>query len=125
MVYFSAEFTNDKSKTYKMRLSESKAKFILLLSALFFSFTPFLKKNDTEKNGRAIFERNCVRCHGTDGTKGKWGAKNLTISKLSDDELLTTITNGKGRMPAWRNTLTALEIELLKDYIKTMRIIKP
>lgn len=104
------------------KLVESNRRFIILLSVAFFSYTSFVQM---ENNGREIFERNCSRCHGTDGTKGKWGAKNLTLSKLSDDELSAIITNGKGRMPAWGNILKNDEIERLKDYIKTMRITNP
>ena len=101
---------------------ESKIKLIILLSAVsFFSFTTFNPKREPGKTGKEIFESNCAKCHGTDGTKGKWGAKNLQLSSLSDSELLIIITNGKRIMPAWNHNLTKNEIELVKDYVKTLR----
>jgi len=71
-------------------------------------------------SGKKIFETNCVRCHGNDGTKGKWGAKNLKKTILTDTELQGIISNGKRVMPAWKNALTDKEIESVKEYIKIL-----
>ena len=101
---------------------ESKIKLIILLLAVsFFSFTTFQPKNEPGKTGKEIFESNCIKCHGADGSKGKWGAKNLQLSSLSDTELVTVISNGKRIMPAWNQALHKNEIELVKDYVKALR----
>ncbi len=101
---------------------ETKTKFALAITAiLFFSFASLTNNALPEKSGKEIFENNCARCHGTDGTKGKWGAKNLKASTLSDTELLTIISNGKRIMPAWKQSLSEHQIKLVKDYIKTLR----
>ena len=103
---------------------ESKIKLIILIvlsTVSSISFATLTPKNKLEKTGKEIFESNCARCHGTDGTKGKWGAKNLKLSNLADNELLAIISNGKRIMPAWNHTLTTNEIELVKEYIKTLR----
>ena len=71
--------------------------------------------------GRALFEKKCATCHGNDGTRGRWGAKNLQISKLSNDELLYTISNGRGIMPNWGKRLTIIQISSVIEYIKTLR----
>jgi len=71
--------------------------------------------------GRALFEKKCATCHGTDGTKGRWGAANLQISKLGNDELLYTISNGRGIMPNWGKRLSAIQISSVIEYIKTLR----
>lgn len=71
-------------------------------------------------SGKKIFETNCARCHGNDGTKGKWGAKNLKKTSLSDSELQRIISNGKRVMPAWKNELSDKEIESVKEYIKIL-----
>lgn len=73
-------------------------------------------------SGKEIFTANCTRCHGPDGTKGKWGAKNLAASLLSDPELIRIIANGKRIMPAWKEVLTYEEIRAVREYIKTLRI---
>jgi cytochrome c6 len=71
--------------------------------------------------GRALFEKKCATCHGNDGTRGRWGAKNLQISKLDNDELLNTISNGRGIMPNWGKKLSASQISSIIEYIKTLR----
>jgi mono/diheme cytochrome c family protein len=71
--------------------------------------------------GRALFEKKCATCHGNDGTRGRWGAKNLQISKLDNNELLNTISNGRGIMPNWGKKLSAIQISSVMEYIKTLR----
>ncbi|SDP92897.1 Cytochrome C oxidase, cbb3-type, subunit III [Mucilaginibacter sp. OK268] len=71
--------------------------------------------------GRALFEKKCATCHGNDGTRGRWGAKNLQISKLDNNELLNTISKGRGIMPNWGKKLSAIQISSVIEYIKTLR----
>jgi mono/diheme cytochrome c family protein len=71
--------------------------------------------------GRTLFEKKCATCHGNDGTRGRWGAKNLQISKLDNDELLNTISNGRGIMPNWGKRLSVTQISSVIEYIKTLR----
>ena len=71
--------------------------------------------------GRALFEKKCATCHGNDGTRGRWGAANLRLSKLDNNELLYTISNGRGFMPNWKKKLTAGQISSVIEYIKTLR----
>jgi cytochrome c6 len=70
---------------------------------------------------KALFEKKCASCHGNDGTKGRWGAKNLQISKLNDSELLTIVSTGKGIMPQWGKKLTQTQIISVIEYVKTLR----
>ncbi len=49
---------------------------------------------------KATYKANCLSCHG-DNLQGKVGPKLADIgSRLSKDEILTTIQNGKGQMPS-------------------------
>ena len=72
-------------------------------------------------SGKALFEQNCAKCHGLDGTKGKFGAKNLKESILTDGQYLRTIQKGKGIMPSWEKKLTADQITDIISYIKTLK----
>ncbi|HMF70114.1 MAG TPA: cytochrome c [Flavitalea sp.] len=83
-----------------------------------FSETPIPGIDTT--SGKKIFETNCVRCHGNDGTKGKFGAKNLQKTGLSDNELFRVISDGKRIMPGWKHKLSADEIDSVKEYVKTL-----
>jgi len=76
---------------------------------------------------KAIFDRKCARCHGADGrgqtvlgemlevpdfTKGSWWRDH------GNDDLVDTINNGDGDMPAFARKLTKSEISLLADYVR-------
>src|SRR5690606_1308843 len=94
---------------------------IIIGANVLFSFIPHNQEKPATENGKTIFSENCVRCHGADGTKGKWGAKNLKQSTLSEPALVNIISTGKGWMPSWKNKLSEKEIEAVVDYVKTLR----
>jgi len=82
-------------------------------------------------NGRALFEANCVKCHGKDASGSAFGntlkpfpARNLrAIAKLvGRDELRRIITYGvRGTaMTPKKYSLDPLEIDAVIDYIKTL-----
>ena len=75
----------------------------------------------SEMDGKVLYEANCSKCHGADGTLGLSGAANLQTSKMADDEMKTTITNGKKMMPPNPGNLTPDQIGAVADYVKTLR----
>lgn len=74
------------------------------------------------EDGKAIFEKKCTRCHGSDGTRGLFGARNLQTSRLSDEALYFTISEGRRIMPSWKKKLKPEQINQVIAYIKTLRI---
>ncbi|MBA9071935.1 mono/diheme cytochrome c family protein [Flavobacterium gossypii] len=72
-------------------------------------------------SGKNIFEAKCQRCHGNDGTKGLFGAKNLQTSRLENTELTAIISKGRRGMPRWEKKLSQTEIESVAAYIKSLR----
>ena len=71
-------------------------------------------------NGKKLFEKKCARCHGKDGTRGLFGAKNLQKTIMTDEQYLYVVSNGRKVMPYWKNKLSADEIKQLISYIKTL-----
>lgn len=73
--------------------------------------------------GRAVFEANCVPCHGADAR----GNQSLGVPNLADRAWLngsgwtavyTMISHGrKGEMPTWESRLTPAERKLLVAYV--------
>ena len=81
-----------------------------------------------EAPGEAVFKKNCVMCHGADGTGKtkmglKLGAADLTtndIQSLSDEALAQSIRNGKGKMPPFKDKLTQQDTDNLLAYLRTL-----
>jgi cytochrome c6 len=71
--------------------------------------------------GETLFRKNCARCHGADGTRGLFGAKNLKTSSLPDEAIALQIKNGKGFMPPFKKKLAADEIAKVMLYVKSLR----
>lgn len=67
-------------------------------------------------DGAKIFRKYCVTCHGSDGKLGLSGAKNLTVSALTQEERIAMISNGKGLMAAYKGTLSDAEIQAVAEY---------
>lgn len=71
-----------------------------------------------------LFRQNCAECHGADG-KGihERGTPDFTSrsmqSSLSDRQIIDTIRNGKGAMPAWSGKLSDAQISDLAGYIRS------
>lgn len=89
---------------------------ILLLTAACSSVDP----NATAPE---VFEQTCARCHGISmagGTGPALGPGSAAQAK-PDESLLTAITNGRARMPSFRNQLTEAQIRGLVQYIRAVQ----
>ena len=71
------------------------------------------------KTGHSFFTQSCSSCHGTQGQGGM--GPNLYNSDLSDAKIAATITNGKGRMPAFGSQYKAPQEQALTAYIRSLK----
>jgi cytochrome c6 len=71
--------------------------------------------------GKALFQQNCARCHGANGKLGLNGAHDLTKSNLNAFGRTYLVTNGMGKMPAFKTKLSAAQIEQLVAYSLTFK----
>jgi mono/diheme cytochrome c family protein len=72
----------------------------------------------------ADYKAKCAGCHGADGSKSMMGAKPLNgsdVQGMSDADLNTAITDGKGKMPGYKGKLTDAQIKDLVGYIRTLK----
>ena len=73
------------------------------------------------RSGAEVYERFCVSCHNYDG-RGASRETNLFADrrrlKNAQDELLTSILDGKGDMPGYSNVLTYEEGQNVLNYIR-------
>jgi mono/diheme cytochrome c family protein len=70
-------------------------------------------------SGKEIFEQKCTLCHGADGKLGQAGAKDLSVTQLPHAGIVEIITNGKNTMAAYKEALSAEQIEAVASYIET------
>lgn len=79
---------------------------------------------DTEARpttGRGIYKAYCLTCHGADG-QGGVGPQlaGVVVERFPDiEDQIAYVTNGTGRMPAFRSTLSAGEIRKVVTYERT------
>ena len=74
--------------------------------------------------GETTFKAKCAGCHGADG-KGKEVMKtrdlaSADVQSMSDADLSGIITNGKGKMPAYKS-LTADQVKDTVAFIRSLK----
>lgn len=72
-------------------------------------------------DGKTIFTQTCASCHtladaGTSGTVGP----NLDQSKPPKELVVDRVTNGRGAMPAFKDSLDPTQIEAVADYVSSV-----
>jgi cytochrome c6 len=85
----------------------------------------------TPINPAVTYARNCATCHGKDGrantfkSKHHEHARDLTDprwqSDVTDERIFNSISNGKGKMPAFKRKLTNEQIESLIGYVRGLK----
>ena len=84
---------------------------------------------DAGPDGPALFKKNCVPCHGADGSGQTPAGKMMKVrdlrspevQKKTAKELATTIADGKDKMPSFKSHLTAADIDALVAFIRTLK----
>ncbi|HXG94647.1 MAG TPA: cytochrome c [Blastocatellia bacterium] len=106
----------------------------LTLIALVISFAAMMATTSSKasvspaRDGAATFKAKCAMCHGADGSGDtamgkKFGIRDLRSAEVqaqSDAQLATIISKGKGKMPAYENSLGADAINELVAFIRKL-----
>src|ERR1700722_5295006 len=79
-------------------------------------------------DGAGDFKAKCAMCHGADGTGSTATGKALKVRDLgsadvqgqTDAQLNDIVTNGKGKMPAYKGKLTDEQIKELVGFIRSL-----
>jgi cytochrome c6 len=66
-------------------------------------------------DGAATYTAKCKMCHGATGEK------NFPDLSKSEVDLTRSVTDGKGKMPAYKTKLSTDEIKGVVAYIKTLK----
>ena len=70
----------------------------------------------------------CTACHGEDGSGQTPAGKALkaadlrsdAVQKKSDEELIASVTNGRGKMPSFKSSLTPQQIHDAIAYVRAL-----
>jgi mono/diheme cytochrome c family protein len=82
-----------------------------------------------QSDGAKIYKSRCVLCHGEDGLGATAvgqalkvpSLKSPNMRKLSEAQMIAVTKNGKGRMPAWKASLSDAQIRAVVTYIRTLQ----
>jgi mono/diheme cytochrome c family protein len=76
---------------------------------------------DLIEHGQALFNAQCIVCHGVDGKANLSGAKDLTLSTKPEQEMVEIIKTGKNTMPRMADIYNEAELNALAKYVKSLR----
>jgi mono/diheme cytochrome c family protein len=99
---------------------------VLLLAIVAMVFAPLAA---FAADGAAVYKAKCASCHGPDGKGETAIGKSMKlrslasadVQKTSDADLTKVISDGKGKMPAYKGKLAADEIKALVAFIRTLK----
>ena len=82
------------------------------------------------KAGQAVYDRACKSCHGADGTANAGVAKMMKVDikdlkspdvqSMSDADLKTVVTDGKGKMKPIK-TVSGADVDNVVAYVKSLK----
>jgi len=84
----------------------------------------------TAFDASAVYNDKCASCHGRDGRSRSLHAKHehardLTSAEwqdgVSDERIYNSISNGNGKMPAFKKKLSDSQIDELVNYVRRLR----
>lgn len=70
--------------------------------------------------GKTVYTQECQNCHGAGGDAMLAGAKNLKVTVLNHDEIISIIRNGKNTMAAYKS-LSDEQVEGVTLYVESLR----
>jgi cytochrome c6 len=113
-------------KINSIKLSVLSAGSLAALAFLILPASIQVSAVESQTSGRAIYVKNCARCHGADGkAQGELGRSldtpDLTQGRPSTGRIISVVKNGDGSMPAFSKKLTAKQISAVASYTKTLK----
>jgi mono/diheme cytochrome c family protein len=110
-----------------MKVLRNNLLFRIFAFALVLAIIPVLA-GAQDSAGANVYKAKCVTCHAKDGSGNTPVGKSLQsadlrspeVQKKSDAELTTSISEGKGNMPAFKTLLSEDEIHSVLSYVRTL-----
>lgn len=77
--------------------------------------------NTNTVEGEAIYKKYCITCHGADGKLGLNGAKDMTISEMTEAERIELVKKGRNTMTPFESILSEEQIKAVVAYSMTLK----
>lgn len=99
-------------------------------SALAIAMTRNVTNTAIAGDARSVYNSKCASCHGRDGRATSMHARHekardITTGEwqdsVSDERIYNSISNGKGKMPAFKKKLSDSQIDELVNYVRRLR----
>jgi ubiquinol-cytochrome c reductase cytochrome b subunit len=80
------------------------------------------RRSPLERQGAVVFqEKQCRNCHALGGAGGERGpALDAVATRLTEDQLIRQVLQGRGNMPAYGNNLSPAEVTALVAFLDTL-----
>lgn len=93
-------------------------KIVLLITVIILIWACQGSDNPTKKqlSGAKVYSLYCTQCHGGKGNLSLNGASDFTTSKLTLEERIDVIANGRKTMLPYKNQLRKAEIKAVAEY---------
>ncbi len=83
---------------------------------------PFKATAEDIAAGNRMYKENCALCHGADGKKGAGGAKDLTVSELTQEQAYAVIAYGRGGMAPYLEVIfNEDEVNQVAAFVQTLK----
>jgi len=100
-----------------------KTKSLILIACLVLASSAFAA------DGAAVYKAKCQMCHGPNGDASSGMAKSMGLKPLNSPDVQKTsaadmaalVTNGKGKMPAFKGKLSDDEVTAVVGYVKSLK----
>jgi cytochrome c6 len=111
---------------WSLKMKHMNIQFLVLATAL--AVVPMVPSAMHAQSAAATYKARCAGCHGADGKGNTAPAKALgahdfgsdAVTKMSDTDLITIVTAGKNKMPAYGKSLKDTEIKDLVAYVREL-----
>jgi polyvinyl alcohol dehydrogenase (cytochrome) len=70
--------------------------------------------------GRTVYQQSCAACHGGSGEGASGPSLAGVGDRLTVEDHIAVVRDGRGNMPGWEGTLSAEEIEAVVEYERTV-----
>jgi cytochrome c6 len=118
--------TIDKAE-HQVMVASTTLLVIFALFALFVASIVQASPGPDSAAASATFRTKCAMCHGQEGGGSEVGKsmnvpdlRSPAVQKLPNAELAQVISNGKGGMPSFKNSLSEDQIHSLVSYVRAL-----